>query len=235
MIQCRVATLTIVGAFGAAILVKRGGHNFVIKEVMLEGLSAKEKLEAQNEAKLLRQLDHVYIVHYVDSGVQHGKLWIAMEFCAGGDLEEYITAKRKTSQLFSESEALGVFAQVALALNYIHGRHILHRDLKSKNIFLSAPAVAGTAPIVKLGDFGIAKVLANTRDKAKTQIGTPYYLSPEICEDKPYGTKSDVRSHAISAHMHAGLGDGLHSVRASCAEGPVHGQGPSQSCSPHYE
>ena len=159
---------------------------------MLDGLSSREKLEAQNEAKLLRQLDHPYIVKYVDSGVNHGKLWIAMEYCAGGDLDEYLIAKRKLSVFLTEAEALGIFAQVALALSYIHEKHILHRDLKSKNIFLSAPAVAGKVPIVKLGDFGIAKVLANTRDKAKTQIGTPYYLSPEICEDKPYGTKSDV-------------------------------------------
>jgi NIMA (never in mitosis gene a)-related kinase len=180
------------GAFGAAILVKRDGKNYVVKEVMLEGLSAREKLEAQNEAKLLRQLDHPYIVKYEDSGVQHGKLWIAMDYCSGGDLDEFINSKRKASLFLTELEALGVFGQVCLALNYMHDKHILHRDLKSKNIFLSSPAVPGKIPMVKLGDFGIAKVLAHTRDKAKTQIGTPYYLSPEICEDKPYGTKSDV-------------------------------------------
>jgi NIMA (never in mitosis gene a)-related kinase len=180
------------GAFGSAILVKRDGNQYVIKEVVLDGLGAREKLEAQNEAKLLRQLEHPYIVRYVDSGVQHGKLWIAMEYCSGGDLDEYLANKRKMSAFCSEQEAMGIFAQISLALSYIHDRHILHRDLKSKNVFLSASVPSGKVPIVKLGDFGIAKVLAHTRDKAKTQIGTPYYLSPEICEDKPYGTKSDV-------------------------------------------
>lgn len=80
------------------------------------------------------------------------------------------------------------------AIDFIHDKNILHRDLKSKNVFLHNPPEGSRYPIVKLGDFGIAKVLAHTRDKAKTQIGTPYYLSPEICEDRPYDTKSDVWS-----------------------------------------
>jgi len=81
-----------------------------------------------------------------------------------------------------------MFVQICLALKHVHSRKILHRDLKSQNIFLTKKGV------VKLGDFGIAKVLDNTGDVARTQIGTPYYLSPEICEDKPYGKKSDVWS-----------------------------------------
>jgi NIMA (never in mitosis gene a)-related kinase len=68
----------------------------------------------------------------------------------------------------------------------VHARRILHRDLKSQNVFLTK------AGIVKVGDFGIAKTLASSLDMARTQIGTPYYLSPEICCDKPYNKKSDV-------------------------------------------
>jgi NIMA (never in mitosis gene a)-related kinase 1/4/5 len=146
------------GAFGAAVLVKRGGSQYVIKEVLLEGLSAKDKLEAQNEAKVLKQLGHPSIVKYVDSGMQHGKLWIAMEYCSGGDLDEYINAKRKAGVFLNEAEAMGVFAQLCWALSYLHESHILHRDLKSKNVFLLAPASSGKPPIVKLGDFGISKV-----------------------------------------------------------------------------
>lgn len=79
-------------------------------------------------------------------------------------------------------------AQICLALKHVHDHNILHRDLKSQNIFLTQKG------IVKLGDFGIAKVLDATEGQAQTQIGTPYYLSPEICESKPYGRKSDVWS-----------------------------------------
>ena len=73
-----------------------------------------------------------------------------------------------------------------MALEYVHGRKILHRDLKSQNIFLTANNT------IKLGDFGISKVLENTCDQALTVQGTPYYMSPEVCQSKPYTYTSDV-------------------------------------------
>ncbi|KAL6036298.1 hypothetical protein STEG23_024034, partial [Scotinomys teguina] len=78
------------------------------------------------------------------------------------------------------------FVQICLALKHVHDRKILHRDIKSQNIFLTK---GGT---VQLGDFGIARVLNSTVELARTCIGTPYYLSPEICENKPYNNKSDI-------------------------------------------
>jgi non-specific serine/threonine protein kinase/NIMA (never in mitosis gene a)-related kinase len=75
--------------------------------------------------------------------------------------------------------------QMALALLYLHERKILHRDLKTQNIFLRNGKI-------RLGDFGIAKVLDSTKDFANTCIGTPYYMSPELFKNKPYSYKSDV-------------------------------------------
>jgi serine/threonine protein kinase len=72
-----------------------------------------------------------------------------------------------------------------LALLYLHERKILHRDLKTQNIFIKNGQIS-------LGDFGIAKVLDHTRDFANTCIGTPYYMSPELFKNKPYSYKSDV-------------------------------------------
>jgi len=63
-------------------------------------------------------------------------------------------------------------------MKHIHDRKVLHRDLKSQNIFLTK------ANMVKLGDFGIAKMLSSTNQMVKTMVGTPYYLSPEIVEGK---------------------------------------------------
>jgi NIMA (never in mitosis gene a)-related kinase len=77
------------------------------------------------------------------------------------------------------------FCQLCLAIKHIHARKILHRDLKSQNIFLTK------ANQVKIGDFGISKVLENTSDFAWTSLGTPYYLSPEICMGQKYDYKSD--------------------------------------------
>jgi|TARA_B110000285_G_C15124143_1_gene619087 NIMA (never in mitosis gene a)-related kinase 1/4/5 len=73
-----------------------------------------------------------------------------------------------------------------LALDNIHTRKILHRDLKSQNIFLTKNN------FVKLGDFGISKVLENTSAMAATVQGTPYYMSPEVCQNKPYSYQSDI-------------------------------------------
>ena len=75
-----------------------------------------------------------------------------------------------------------------MTLEYIHGRKVLHRDIKVSNIFLTGNNT------VKLGDFGISKVLDATYDQAQTVVGTPYYMSPEVCENKPYTQKSDVWS-----------------------------------------
>lgn len=81
--------------------------------------------------------------------------------------------------------------QICLALKHMHDRKILHRDIKSQNIFLT---IQNT---IKLGDFGIARLLDHTMQKAMTQIGTPYYLSPEICHGRPYDAKSDVWSLGV--------------------------------------
>jgi NIMA (never in mitosis gene a)-related kinase len=78
--------------------------------------------------------------------------------------------------------------QICFAVKYLHDKKILHRDLKLSNIFISSNGD------IKLGDFGIAKVLSNTDEFTKTIVGTPYYLSPEICQKKPYNYKSDIWS-----------------------------------------
>ena len=85
-----------------------------------------------------------------------------------------------------------------IALGYMHSKHIMHRDIKSANVFLHNQGTR--MEIVKLGDFGIAKVLDSTMAKARTVAGTPYYMSPEICKDQAYTIKSDVWSLGILLH-----------------------------------
>ncbi|CAB3978371.1 serine threonine- kinase Nek1-like isoform X2 [Paramuricea clavata] len=109
-----------------------------------------------------------------------------MDYCDGGDLYQKINNQRGV--YFTENQVLDWFVQIALAIKHVHDRKILHRDIKTQNIFLTR---SGT---IKLGDFGIARVLRNTMELARTCIGTPYYLSPEICENRPYNNKSDVWS-----------------------------------------
>lgn len=94
-----------------------------------------------------------------------------------GDLSFHIKRKLQKNERFTETEIFNWFVQLCLSLEYIHGRKVLHRDLKSQNIFLTGNNT------VKLGDFGISKVLENTNGAAMTVVGTPYYMSPEVCQN----------------------------------------------------
>uniref|UniRef100_A0A6I8NU48 non-specific serine/threonine protein kinase n=1 Tax=Ornithorhynchus anatinus TaxID=9258 RepID=A0A6I8NU48_ORNAN len=174
------------GSFGKAILVKAKENNrqYVIKEINISRMSKKEREESRREVAVLANMKHPNIVLYRESFEESGSLYIVMDYCEGGDLFKRINAQKGI--LFPEEQIMDWFVQICLALKHVHDRKILHRDIKSQNIFLTKD---GT---VQLGDFGIARVLNSTVELARTCIGTPYYLSPEICENKPYNNKSDI-------------------------------------------
>jgi len=108
-----------------------------------------------------------------------------MEYCDSGDLNSFINKLKKEKKYLTEEEIWHYFIQISLGLAYIHSKNILHRDLKPMNIFLT------NKNQVKIGDLGVAKLLSANAN-ASTCIGTPYYLSPEICKEKPYNSKGDV-------------------------------------------
>jgi len=112
-----------------------------------------------------------------------------MEYCPGGDLAAYIKKCRREKRRIDEAVIWKVFLQTSLALHDCHSRKegtVLHRDLKPANIFLDA------SHNVKLGDFGLARVLGSDSLFARTHVGTPYYMSPEQISKKSYNEKSDV-------------------------------------------
>lgn len=175
------------GSYGAALLVELRADpskKFVIKEIVIGHMKAAEQQSAKKEAEVLHQMNHSNITMYIESFVEGSKLYIVMENADGGDLAGAVAKRKADRNPWKEEELMRIFVQMCLALQHVHGANILHRDLKSQNIFLTAKGM------VKLGDFGIAKVLDASEDQARTQIGTPYYLSPEICESQPYGRKS---------------------------------------------
>jgi NIMA (never in mitosis gene a)-related kinase len=175
------------GSFGKAILVRaQNGEQQICKMVDVSRASRKEREDAVKEAKVLKGLRHPYIVKYIENFTEEGWFCILMDFCEGGDLTKRIENAKRERKPIPEEQVLKWFTQAILALKYIHDRHILHRDLKPQNFFL---AKDGT---LKMGDFGIAKVLDCTLALARTQIGTPYYLSPELCKEKPYAWPSDI-------------------------------------------
>ncbi|EGD74020.1 NEK/NEK1 protein kinase [Salpingoeca rosetta] len=177
------------GSYGSCVLVQRkdNGAYRVIKQIKIDTMSAKEREEAKFEASVMLSLNHPNIVKLLDPCfIQGGYLHIVMEYAENGDLCQAIDAQRAKSALFEESNVMNWFVQVTSALSYCHSVNLMHRDIKSQNVFIMRNG------IVKLGDFGIAKVLSNNTQFANTLVGTPYNLSPELCEDKPYGKKSDI-------------------------------------------
>ncbi|KAA6403113.1 MAG: putative serine/threonine-protein kinase Nek1 [Streblomastix strix] len=176
------------GSFGAAVLVKSKVNQrlYILKEINIQQMSKKEKEESINEIRVLSKLRHPNIIAYRESFIERGLLCIIMDYADGGDIYQKI--QNCKGKLMDEEEILNYFVQICLAIKHVHDRKILHRDLKTQNIFLTKDN------IVKLGDFGIARILNSTLEFAKTAIGTPYYLSPEICENKSYSFQSDIWS-----------------------------------------
>ncbi|KAK2184928.1 hypothetical protein NP493_249g12003 [Ridgeia piscesae] len=175
------------GSYGEVWLVKhkKDKKQYVLKKMDIHNASKRERKAAEQEAKLLSKLRHPNIVGYKDSfQANDGFLYIAMGFCEGGDL--YTRLKQQKGTSLEERQLVEWFVQIAMALQYLHERNILHRDLKTQNIFLTK------SKIIKVGDLGIARVLDSASDMATTLIGTPYYMSPELFSNKPYNHKSDV-------------------------------------------
>jgi len=108
-----------------------------------------------------------------------------MEYCDAGDLSQFLNINQQLGKNLPEEKIWKYFIQICLGLSHIHTKKILHRDIKSMNMFMTKDDK------IKIGDLGVAKVLMQTQF-AKTFVGTPYYLSPEICEEKPYNEKSDI-------------------------------------------
>ena len=184
------------GSFGKAFLCEKDsdGSLCVIKQILIEGMNEKEKEDVLNESNILAKLDHPNIIKFYDvfeSKKPKHMINIVTEYADGGDLSEKIKERKNKNSNFTESEILDYFTQICLAIRHIHEKKIIHRDLKSGNIFLMKNG------FVKLGDFGIAKNFQRTIDKAKTMVGTPYYLSPEMIESKPYDSKSDIWSLGV--------------------------------------
>ncbi|KFP98643.1 Serine/threonine-protein kinase Nek5, partial [Haliaeetus albicilla] len=217
------------GSFGKIFLAKGKLDNEqrVIKEIDLTKMPVKEKEASQKEVILLAKMKHANIVTFYASVQEKNKLYIVMEYCDGGDLMKRINMQHGV--LFDEDQILSWFVQISLGLKHIHDKKILHRDLKAQNIFLS-----NNGRVAKLGDFGIARQLNSTTEFAHTCVGTPYYLSPEICENRPYNSKTDIWSlgcvlYELCALKHPFEGNSLHQLVLKICRGHFHPVSPNYS------
>ncbi|XP_039693064.1 serine/threonine-protein kinase Nek11 isoform X11 [Pteropus medius] len=182
------------GSFGTVYLVsdkkaKQGEELKVLKEISVGGLNPNETVQASLEAQLLSKLDHPAIVKFHSSFVEQDNFCIITEYCEGRDLDYKIQEYKEAGRTFPEGQIIEWFVQLLLGVDYMHERRILHRDLKSKNIFLKNN-------VLKIGDFGVSRLLMGSCDLATTLTGTPHYMSPEALKHQGYDTKSDIWSLA---------------------------------------
>uniref|UniRef100_A0A3B5A340 non-specific serine/threonine protein kinase n=1 Tax=Stegastes partitus TaxID=144197 RepID=A0A3B5A340_9TELE len=174
------------GAFGEATLYRRTEDNSLVvwKEVDLNSLSEKERRDVMNEISILSMLEHNNIIAYFNHFMDKNSLLIELEYCNGGNLYDKINQQK--GKLFSEEVVIWYLYQIASAVSHIHKAGILHRDIKTLNIFLTK------TDLIKLGDYGLAKKLDSEFSMAETCVGTPYYMSPELCQGAKYNFKSDI-------------------------------------------
>ena len=178
------------GSYSTVLKVQRveDGNIYALKRVKFYKLSDKEKENALNEIRILASVKDKNVVSYKEAffDEKDSSLGIVMEYADKGDLYQLITERKKTKDYFNEQEIWKVLIQLLKGLKALHDFKILHRDIKSANVFLFQGGIC------KLGDLNVSKVAR--KGLGYTQTGTPYYASPEVWEERPYDSKSDVWS-----------------------------------------
>ncbi|CAO2633753.1 Serine/threonine-protein kinase Nek11 [Lemmus lemmus] len=210
------------GSFGTVYLVsdkkaKQGEELKVLKEISVGELNPNETVQANVEAQLLSKLNHPAIVKFHASFMEQDNFCIITEYCEGRDLDYKIQEYKEAGKIFPENQIVEWFIQLLLGVDYMHERRILHRDLKSKNVFLKNNQL-------KIGDFGVSRLLMGSCELATTLTGTPHYMSPEALKHQGYDAKSDIWSLACILYEmccmdHAFAGSSFLSVVLNIVEG----------------
>ncbi|KAJ1460181.1 kinase-like domain-containing protein [Pelagophyceae sp. CCMP2097] len=177
------------GAFSTVYKVERKANStsYACKRIDISKMAKNEISDAVNEIRILSSIRHPYIVGFFDSFLAKSdrELWIVMEMCSCGDLAAKVERYRKKRKYMDERVVWTHLIQMAEGLLCLHEANIVHRDLKAANIFLDENGS------VKIGDLNVSKRMKGGH-LLKTQIGTPYYMSPEVWLSKPYGMSSDI-------------------------------------------
>ena len=126
-------------------------------------MSQKEREDAVNEVRILASVEHAMVIRYHDAFIENDKLWIVTELAKGGDIGAKVKRHQQRHEFMPEDMIWGFFIQICQGLRNLHAANILHRDIKSQNIFLV------TAREIKIGDLGVAKITKS--GMAHTQIG----------------------------------------------------------------
>ena len=191
----RIQKLLGSGHFGNVYLAEQGGKSFAIKKVV-----NTERNTAQQEIKILKQVDHDKIIKYYDHFMENKVLCIVLEYADVGTMEKAV--KNKGAR-FEEFDIWRSTTHLSSALAYLHSRNpqILHHDLKPDNILgvtVWCKSENGNRISWKIADFGVAKMLTREAQEAYyggDGPGVPTYMGPEVLRDfETYSPASDVWS-----------------------------------------
>jgi NIMA (never in mitosis gene a)-related kinase 2 len=177
------------GSFGSVSKIrhKETGEVWVWKEMRYKGISEKERKLLCTEVNVMRTIPDPHIVKYYGriQDKENMKLYILMEYCENGDLKSLIDKHKASKEPIKEQIIWEVLSKIVQALSVCHNNSspVIHRDIKPANIFI------GKYEDYKLGDFGLSKILTDQSILATTNVGTPYYMSPEQVGSSNYNEK----------------------------------------------
>lgn len=179
------------GKFSVVYKAKRrhDGQAVALKKIAnFDIMNVKAREKTLKEVRLVQSVRHPNIIQYLDAFVQNNELCIAFEWAEAGDLKRQIRKANEKEVRFDERTIWRYFTQLCGALLYLHQNRIMHRDLKPANIFLTLKGV------IKVGDLGLGRYLSANTLEARSKVGTPLYMSPEVLRGESYDWKSDVWS-----------------------------------------
>jgi serine/threonine protein kinase len=181
------------GSFGSVYLAKNKQTNeqFACKKMKICLRRMYDKQAILNELKLLACHKCQYIIKLVDAYVTSNHIHLITEYAERGDLSKMIKRLKTRNRYLIEDTVKKYLFQICLGIQYLHNNNVIHRDIKAANIFLTKDNN------IKLGDVGIVKILKSTNNYAYTNIGTPYYMSPELYKNKRYNSKTDIWSIGV--------------------------------------
>ena len=169
-------------SYGAVYKCTRSGDGlpYATKQINTRNMSHKERQDAVNEIRILASVVNPYVIRFCEAFVEDDMLYIITEYANHGDLFKRLQRLKQRHQSLPEDACWIYFIQLCLGVQALHRNSILHRDLKSANVFLASHTR------LKIGDLGVARFMSTNTAMAETVVGTPFYMSPELFEEKPY-------------------------------------------------